>query len=190
MLLDSDYYLIALPAVSLSLWAQWRLFSPEASASRIPAASGLSGAEAARRDAGRWCGTGGDRARHGQLSNHYDPSHKVLRLSHDVYSSRSLAALGIAAHEAGHALQHGPRYPGLLLRSLLVPVATLGSTTLWLLVLAGLFLGMFRLIIWSIFVLWFTVILQLINLPVEIDASRRAGGHCLPPGWWRRRKKS
>ncbi len=67
-------------------------------------------------------------------------------------------------------------------RSLIVPIATLGSTTFWLLVLAGLFLGMFRLIIWSIFVLWFTVILQLINLPVELDASRRARRALLAAG--------
>ncbi len=74
----------------------------------------------------------------GQLADHYDPGGKVLRLSACVESGRSLGALGIAAHEAGHVLQHGERDPGLLLRSLIVPIAILGSTTFWLLVLASL----------------------------------------------------
>jgi Zn-dependent membrane protease YugP len=110
----------------------------------------------------------------GQLADYYHAARKVLRLSSGVASGRSLTALGIAAHEAGHALQYGARFPGLWLRRAIVPLANLCSTTFWMLVLAGLFLGVFRLIIASVFVLWFSVVLQLLNVPGELDASRRA----------------
>ena len=73
----------------------------------------------------------------GELSDHYDPAHKVLRLSPKVYGGRSLAAVGIAAHEAGHAIQDATRYPGLVVRNLIVPLASIGSTVCWLPVMAG-----------------------------------------------------
>ena len=112
------------------------------------------------------------------------PGHKVLRLSEGVYAGRSVAALGIAAHEAGHAIQDASHYPGLIVRNAIVPVAGLGSTVFWILILAGMFLGMFRLIIAGIILFSATVVFQLINLPVEFDASRRAGRCCSPPDWW------
>ena len=86
----------------------------------------------------------------GQLCQPLRSRRKVLRLSPGVYAGRSLAALGIAAHEAGHAIQHASRFPGLIVRSAIVPLANLGSIAFWLLILAGLFLGMFRLIIWGL----------------------------------------
>ena len=118
----------------------------------------------------------------GQLTDHYDPRHKVLRLSEGVYAGRSVAALGIAAHEAGHAIQDASHYPGLIVRNAIVPVAGLGSTVFWILILAGMFLGMFRLIIAGIILFSATVVFQLINLPVEFDASRRARQMLLSTG--------
>ena len=175
MLLDCDYLLIGLPAFTLSAWAQWRIVSACRVAGRVPSASGMTGGDIAR----RLLRTGGMETvevetASGQLANHYHQAGKVLRLSAPVASGRTLAAAGIAAHEAGHVLQNRMHYPGLLVRAVIVPLANLCSTTFWLLVLAGLFLGMFRLIIWSVSVLWLSVLLQLINLPVELDASRRA----------------
>jgi Zn-dependent membrane protease YugP len=175
MLLDSDYVLMGLPPFALAAWAQWRLVSVCRKAGRVLSASGLTGAEAARRvlRAGGMDSVEIETAA-GQLADYYHAAGQVLRLSSGVASERSLAALGIAAHEAGHALQEGARFPGLWLRRAIVPLAHLCSTTFWMLVLAGLFLGVFRLIIASVFVLWFSVVFQLLNVPVELDASRRA----------------
>jgi uncharacterized protein len=96
-----------------------------------------------------------------------------LRLSHEVYAGRSLAAVGVAAHEAGHAIQDASHYPGLVVRNLIVPVASLGSNIFWVLIIAGLMLGMMRLILLGIILFSITVVFQLINLPVEFNASRR-----------------
>jgi Zn-dependent membrane protease YugP len=183
MLLDSDYFLIAIPGLSLSLWAQWRLFRARKIAAQIPSSSGMSGAEVAY----QIMRVGGliqveVKPASGQLADHYDPETNVLRLSTAVESGRSLADVGIASHEAGHVLQHKARFPVLWLRSLLIPVASLGSSLFWLLVLAGFLLGIFRLIIWSDYVLWGTLILQLINLPIELDASHRARRALLAAG--------
>ena len=109
----------------------------------------------------------------GELSDHYDPRNKVLRLSPDVYAGRSLAAMGVAAHEAGHAIQDASGYPGLVVRNFIVPLASLGSEVFWLLIAAGVFLGMFRLIILGIILFSMVVLFQFLNLPVEFDASRR-----------------
>ncbi len=183
VLLDIDYILLGMPGIAFSLWAQWRIVSACSAASRLPAASGLTGAEAAQH---MMKANGGDPVKitpaSGQLSNYYDPSHKVLRLSRSVHAGRSLAALGVAAHEAGHAIQHASRYPGLIVRGAIVPMANLGSIAFWLLILAGLSLGMFRLIIWGLALFSLTVVLQLINVPIELDASRRARRTLLATG--------
>src|SRR5271166_3962168 len=183
MLLDIDYILLGMPGIALSLWAQWRIVSACSAASRLPALSGLTGSEAAQRlMQASGVGPVEITPAAGQLSNHYDPSRKVLRLSRSVYAGRSLAALGIAAHEAGHAIQHASRYPGLILRGAIVPMANLVSIAFWILILAGLLLGMFRLIIWGLALFSLTVVLQLINLPIEFDASRRARQTLLATG--------
>ncbi len=111
----------------------------------------------------------------GELCNHYDPAHKVLRLSPAVYDGRSLSAVGIAAHEAGHAIQDATHYSGLVVRNLIVPLASIGSTICWLPVLAGLLIGMTKLVFLGIMLFSLTVVFQIINLPVEFNASRR--GH-------------
>jgi Zn-dependent membrane protease YugP len=110
----------------------------------------------------------------GFLSDHYVPGEKVLRLSSEVYAGRSLAALGIAAHESGHAIQDASRYPLLVVRNFLVPIAGVGSSISWILILIGFMLASANLILVGIVAFSMVVIFQLVNLPVEFDASRRA----------------
>ncbi len=169
-----DYLLAAFPGFLITIWAQWRIVRAYAAGSKVPAASGRTGAEAARAVliANGLSAIAIEPAA-GELSNHYDPLRKVLRLSHRIHDGRSLAALGVAAHEAGHAIQDAAAYPGLVVRNLVVPLAGIGSQLFWLLMLAGLVLGMDRLILAGIVLFSTVLILQLLNLPVELDASRR-----------------
>lgn len=180
---DPLYFLFILPGVVLALWAQMRVSSAYAEGSRVPARSGLSGAETAARIM-RNGGVTGVRIERvaGELTDHYDPGQKVLRLSPDVYAGRSLAALGVAAHEAGHALQDATGYHGLVVRNLLVPVAGFGSSAFWLLILAGVLFHLAQLILLGILLFSATVVFQLVNLPVEFDASRRARQMLLSTG--------
>ena len=108
------------------------------------------------------------------LSDHYDPTHKVLRLSSQVYGSNSIAALGVAAHEAGHAVQDATRYPLLVIRNAVVPLANIGSSASWVLIFAGMLLQITQLFILGVAAFSLTVFFQVVNLPVEFDASRRA----------------
>ncbi len=174
MLLNYDYLLFAIPGVALSMWAQARISTAYAEGSRIPARAGVTGAEAASMvmQAGGATGVTIEPV-DGELSDHYDPRGKVLRLSQGVYGSRSLSAVGIAAHEAGHAIQDASHYPGLVVRNLIVPMASIGSMLFWVPVMAGLVLGLMKLVILGIVLFSLTVIFQLVNLPVEFNASRR-----------------
>jgi Zn-dependent membrane protease YugP len=169
-----DYFLFALPGIVLSMWAQARISTAYAAGSRVPAASGLSGAEAAAlvMKSGGVTGVAIEPVA-GELSDHYDPSRKILRLSNGVYADRSLAAVGVAAHEAGHAIQDASHYPGLVVRNLIVPMASIGSSLFWVPVVAGLMFGLNRLILLGIVLFSITVVFQLVNLPVEFNASRR-----------------
>ena len=111
----------------------------------------------------------------GQLSDHYDPSHRLLRLSNEVYQSRTLAAVGIAAHEAGHALQHGFGYAPLAIRNAAVPAANFGSGFSMILFMIGLIFQPLHMLIWvGIALFGCVVFFQLVNLPVEFNASSRA----------------
>jgi Zn-dependent membrane protease YugP len=172
---DYMYFLFLAPGILLALWAQWRVKSAYAEASRIPSTSGYSGAQAA--DAVmQQAGVEGVQIEpvQGFLSDHYVPGEKVLRLSPDVFAGRSLAALGIAAHESGHAIQDARRYPLLLARNFLVPLASIGSSISWILILIGFLLASMNLILVGIVAFSLVVVFQLVNLPVEFDASRRA----------------
>src|SRR5215469_3134241 len=172
---DPMYFLFLAPGILLALWAQLRVQSAYAKASRIPARSGLSGAEAADavlHDA-RVPGVQIEPVQ-GFLSDHYVPGQHVLRLSPDVYAGRSLAALGIAAHESGHAIQDARRYPLLSARNALVPLAGVGSNLSWIVLVVGFLLHSMMLITLGIVVFSAVVLFQLVNLPVEFDASRRA----------------
>jgi Zn-dependent membrane protease YugP len=175
MWFDPWYLLFLAPGILLALWAQVRVQSAYAEASRIPARSGYSGAETA--DAMlHAAGVPGVRIEptEGFLSDHYVPGERVLRLSPDVNAGRSLAALGVAAHEAGHALQDATRYPLLVMRNALVPVASFGSSAAWIIIFLGFVMHLMGLIVAGIVVFSATVVFQLVNLPVEFDASRRA----------------
>lgn len=114
-----------------------------------------------------------DRIR-GNLTDHYSPSEKVLRLSDSVYGSTSVAALGVAAHECGHAIQHRDGYFPLKLRSLSVPIANIGSWLSWPVILIGLLIGQLGLARIGVYLFTFVVLFQLITLPVEFNASSRA----------------
>jgi Zn-dependent membrane protease YugP len=175
MWFDPWYLLFLAPGLLLALWAQVRVQSAYAEASRIPARNGYSGAETA--DAMlHAAGVAGVQIEptEGVLSDHYVPGERVLRLSPDVYAGRSLAALGVAAHEAGHALQDASRYPLLVMRNALVPVARFGSNAAWVIIFLGFVMHLMGLILAGIVVFSATVVFQLVNLPVEFDASRRA----------------
>ena len=110
----------------------------------------------------------------GSLTDHYSPGEKVLRLSDSVYGSSSVAAIGVAAHECGHAIQHQVGYAPLKLRSAAVPIANFGSRLYWPIILMGLILGYMEVAQIGILLFAFVVFFQLITLPVEFDASRRA----------------
>lgn len=175
MVFDPLYFLFLAPGILLALWAQVRVQRAYQEAGQIPARSGLTGAQAAGAML-RSAGVDGVRIEpvDGFLSDHYVPGEGVLRLSPGVYQERSLAALGIAAHEAGHAIQDATRYPLLGLRSGLVPLAAFGSSAAWIIIMLGFFLHMTGLMLVGIAVFSMTVVFQLVNLPVEFDASRRA----------------
>jgi uncharacterized protein len=170
---DPKYLLFIGPALLLAFWAQYRVRAAYAAAQRVGAP--LSGAAAARHildSAGLYQVEVEEVA--GFMSDHYDPRKKVLRLSPEVHNSRSMAAVGIAAHETGHALQDAHNYAPLVIRNAAVPAAGVGSNaSIWLLIL-GAILQMPALIFVGIGLFSIVVLFQLINLPVEFDASRRA----------------
>src|SRR5262245_8345911 len=175
MHLDVWYFVFLGPAILLGIYAQWKVTSAYRHASHIPARSGVSGAEAAAAilHAAGIRGVGIEDVP-GQLTDHYDPSAKVLRLSPDVYEGRSLASVGIAAHEVGHAIQDARRYTPLVVRNAIVPLANVGSSLGCILLPIGFVLKLTGLIWVGIAVFSMTVFFQLVNLPVEFDASRRA----------------
>jgi Zn-dependent membrane protease YugP len=172
---DPMYLLFLAPGILLAMWAQWRVSSAYREASQIPSASGYTGAQAAAAVM-RSAGIGGVEIGTvpGQMTDHYSPGEKVLRLSPDVYEGTSLAALGIAAHEAGHAIQDDRRYAPLVVRNLMVPLANFGSGAGWIIIAIGFALQLTGLVYLGIGVFSLTVLFQLVNLPVEFDASRRA----------------
>lgn len=180
---DPVYFLFLAPAMLLAAWAQMRVKSAYAEGSQILASSGVTGAQAAS-EVMRSEGLNRIDIEpvEGYLSDHYDPRHKVLRLSPGVYGERSLAALGIAAHEAGHALQDAHGYSPLAVRNLMVPLAGFGSSFSWIVIFVGFFMGSMNLIIGGIALFSAVVVFQLVNLPVEFDASRRAREHLMTTG--------
>lgn len=170
---DPMYLLFVGPAILLGLWAQFRVRSTYAVAQQEPAP--LSGAAAARHILDSAGLTQVDvEPVQGYLSDHYDPRAKVLRLSPEVYHNRSMAAVGIAAHEAGHALQDAHNYAPLVVRNAAVPVANFGSGFGMMIILAGLVFRIQPLLLFGIGLFACVVLFQLINLPVEFNASSRA----------------
>jgi uncharacterized protein len=175
------YLLLALPGLLLGLWAQMRVKSSFAKYSRVATTRGMTGAQVARAllDSQGLYDVAIEESKGGMLSDHYDPRSKTLRLSPEVYRTPSVAAAGVAAHEAGHALQDAKGYAPLALRSALVPAASFGSSLAPLIFFAGLMLEAFA--GFGLSVAWAGVILfaaavafTLVTLPVEFDASKRA----------------
>lgn len=172
---DPMYFVILAPGLLLSLWAVAKTKSTFAKYSRVPASSGLTGAEAAYNML-RAAGVGGVSIEptRGMLSDHYDPRTRTLRLSMQVYEGRSLAAMGIACHEAGHALQHAQGYAMLALRSALVPVVNFGSHLYMWVFIGGMLLRSPGLIQFGVLLFALTVLFSIVTLPVEWNASARA----------------
>ena len=178
MIIDANWFWFAIPGIILGLYAQFKLRSTYSHYVRVPVGSGLSGAEAAREilDSAGLSNMPVREVR-GHLTDHYDPLKKALFLSSENYHGRSLAAVGVAAHEAGHALQHKSAYVWLKLRMAMVPVtqfaswAWMGITILGF-VLGGIYFAKFIGIAIGIFAI--ITLFQVITLPVEFDASHRA----------------
>ncbi len=172
-----DYYYIILvvPAIILSLFAQAKVKSTYGKYARVSNTRHITGAQAAQdvlnhygiRDVRIECG-------HGKLSDHYDPRVNVIRLSPEVYSGASIASIGIACHEAGHAAQHAENYLPIKVRNLILPVANFGSSAGVIIAIMGYFLGFGLLIDIGIILFAAVVVFQLVTLPIEFNASSRA----------------
>ncbi len=164
-----------IPAIILSLFAQSRIRSTYNIYSREGLESRLSGAEVARRvlDQAGLYDVEIERIR-GSLTDHYDPRTKVLRLSQDVYDKATIASAGVAAHEAGHAIQDDQEYAALKLRGIMVPLASIGSQFSMIIIMGGLLFGLRGLMDVGIILFSLVILFQLITLPVEFNASSRA----------------
>ena len=175
---DPLYIIISLPALALGFWAQMKVKSAFNKYSRVPAGRGTSGAQVARRilDANGLGHVNVEETR-GFLSDHYDPRSRTLRLSPQVYQSNSVAAVGVAAHEAGHALQHSTNYAPLTLRSAIVPGVQIGSWLGPIIFIIGMFLGPglgFTVSLLGLILFAAVAVFTLVTLPVEFNASTRA----------------
>lgn len=167
--------ILVIPGLLLGLWAQMRVSSAFRKYSAVHARSGMSAEDVARsmlNQAG--CGNVSIRTVSGNLTDHYDPRNNTLRLSDGVYGSSSVAAIGIAAHECGHAMQQHEGYAPLVLRSTLVPVVNLGSNLYFPIFLLGLLFSWEPLIYVGIACFALTLVFSLVTLPVEFNASGRA----------------
>ena len=172
---DPTYMLIIISAL-ISLFAQFLVNSRFSKYSRVRSRSGRTGAQAAERILqSQGIYDVAIQRVSGKLTDHYDPRNKTLNLSDAVYASTSVAAVGVAAHECGHAIQHARGYAPLSFRSALVPVANIGSQLSWLFIILGIFFGgSHTLIMIGILMFSAAVLFQLVTLPVEFNASGRA----------------
>lgn len=176
--LDQGFFMFVIPAMLLAMYAQSRMTAAYNRASRILARARLTGGQLARRVLDDMGLEGVKVERTGRhLGDHYDPRRRVVRLSPAVHDQPSLAALGIAAHEVGHAIQHHTGYVALVLRNGFVPLAQLGTNAAWPLFIIGLLVGADAgIMLMNVAILFFTaaVLFHVITLPVEYNASRRA----------------
>lgn len=175
MFFDPMYFVFALPALLLAMYATFKVRRTYAKYSQVPSATGLSGAEVARHllNAAGLNHVQVERVP-GDLTDHYDPSQKVVRLSDSNYASYSVAAIGVTAHEVGHAIQDATAYAPMRLRTGLVPIAGLGSNLGYILFMAGFFLQMFNLAIVGLILFSGAAVFAAVTLPVEYNASNRA----------------
>jgi len=175
MFFDPRYFLFMLPAFALALYAQMRVKNTYAKMSQVSSENHLTGAQVARRllDSQGLSDVLIERVP-GELTDHYDPREKVLRLSDGVYGSYSVAAQGIVAHETGHAIQDRENYAYLKLRGAIVPAVNIGSNLGWVLLLVGLFTQAIGIAWLGVALFSLGTVFALITLPVEFDASNRA----------------
>lgn len=171
---DPMYFVYLLPGMALAGLASFKVKRALAHASQIRPSSGMTGAQAAARilEAHGLQHVGIEPTR-GFLGDHYDPRHKVLRLTPEIYNGRTLAAVGVAAHEAGHAIQDAHHYAPLKFRNGLVPMASIGSSLSFVIIFLGAFVFQ-PFVLLGIGLFSLTVLFQLVNLPVEYNASSRA----------------
>ena len=169
------YFLFALPALLLGMWAQFKIQSAYKKYSQVHTTNGMTGAEVARRilDNNQLEEVKIEQVG-GTLSDHYDPTKRILRLSQGVFSSNSVAAAGVAAHESGHAIQHKENYGPLKLRSLMVPTVQIGSWIGPIIFIAGLLLASDSMALIGLILFAATAIFAIVTIPVEMDASKRA----------------
>jgi len=182
MYMDSTFLLL-IPGILLALWAQAKVKSAYATYSQVPSGYRGTAAQAAARilaDSGNTQVS--VQPTRGQLTDHYDPRSNTLSLSEGVYGASSVAAVGIAAHETGHAMQKRDDYAPLSLRSLVVPVVSVGSNLSMPIFILGLIMSWQPLVIAGIILFSFAVAFSLITLPVEFNASKRAVGMLLSTG--------
>ncbi|MDR2570354.1 MAG: zinc metallopeptidase [Oscillospiraceae bacterium] len=172
---DELYFVLVLPAFIFSMWAQFKVSSSFKRYSEQRTLNGLTGAAAAQ-EVLRQAGVSGVRIERvqGKLTDHFDPRSNVIRLSDSVHDMPSVAAVGVAAHEAGHAIQYANAYAPMRLRAAIIPVTNFGSKMSIPLVLLGIFFDMTGLINIGILLFGAVVLFQLVTLPVEFNASRRA----------------
>ena len=173
--IDATYIFLVLPAVIFALWAQFNVKSTFSKYSKIASRSGMTGFDSARRilDAN---GLGDVRIAHvsGDLTDHYNPTDNTIYLSDSVYGSNSAAAIGVAAHEAGHAVQHATGYTPIKIRSAIIPVTNIGSNLAMPLIILGIILSFQTLAYIGVAAFGLSTLFQLVTLPVEFDASGRA----------------
>lgn len=173
--IDATYIFLVLPAVIFALWAQFNVKSTFSKYSKIASRSGMTGFDSARRilDAN---GLGDVRIAHvsGDLTDHYNPTDNTIYLSDSVYGSNSAAAIGVAAHEAGHAVQHATGYTPIKIRSAIIPITNIGSNLAMPLIILGIILSFPTLAYIDVAAFGLSTLFQLVTLPVEFDASGRA----------------
>lgn len=175
MMFDPMYLLFIAPGMLLSLWASFRVKAAFNKYSAVPSMRGLTGAQAAA-ELLRGAGISDVQiVRHqGTLTDHYNPMTKTLALSEPVYDSTSVAAVGVATHEAGHAIQHAHSYGPLWLRSLLVPTANIGSSLGYIVMALGLGFHSSKMVFFGAILFSAVLLFQIVTLPVEFNASNRA----------------
>lgn len=172
---DSYYLILVLPAILISLYAQMKVQSTYKKYAQVLSSRGKTAAEITREilDKNGLTGVSIERVA-GKLTDHFDPRSNVIRLSETVYGDSSVASIGVAAHEAGHAVQHQVGYLPIKARNAVLPVANIGSTLAFPLILLGIILSMQPLVSFGILLFSFVLLFQLVTLPVEFNASRRA----------------
>ncbi len=175
MFIDSYYIILVLPAIIFAMIAQAKVNTTFNKYSSVRTRRGITGADAARAvlEAN---GVGGVRIERvsGNLTDHYDPRTNVIRLSDSVYDADTVAAVGVAAHEAGHAVQYAQQYVPIKLRAAIIPVTQIGSSLAMPMIFIGMFINAFSLIKLGLIFFFMSVLFQLLTLPVEINASNRA----------------